>query len=332
FVSQHSGLLAGAIIGGGWTYLVMIGIHWGVVPIMVNNLSKYGYDTIRPMVAAATFASAGAALGVFFRAKDKGTKTLALSSLVPALLGGITEPIVYGLSVPFRRPLIAQTIAGAVAGGFMGSLQTKAIVYVFPALTTLPAFFGQTFIYYLIGITLSFVLSAVLTYILGLGEGSAKNDAQTDKSEFCLPIQGEVIPLNEVADEVFANKTMGDGLAIQPTHGDVYAPASGEVITVFPTQHAVGLRTDSGLEVLIHIGINTVNLKGDGFEINVKKGDHVVRGQKIGHVDLKLLQDKGYDTTTMLIVTNAKDNAQFEAIAGDHWHYYFNQPAGPSKN
>ncbi|WP_243681955.1 PTS transporter subunit EIIC [Lacticaseibacillus manihotivorans] len=170
FISVHSGLLAGAIIGGGWTYLVMIGIHWGVVPIMVNNIATRGYDTIRPMVAAATFASAGAALGVFFKTKDKDVKSLALSSLVPALLGGVTEPIVYGLSVRFKRPLIAQTIAGAIAGGFMGALQTKAIVYVFPALTTLPAFLGKTFVFYLIGITMAFFLSAILTYVIGLGE------------------------------------------------------------------------------------------------------------------------------------------------------------------
>ncbi|MDN6437173.1 MAG: PTS transporter subunit EIIC, partial [Lactococcus sp.] len=140
FISGESGLLAGLLIGGGWTFLVMMGIHWGVVPIMVNNLALHGYDTLRPMIAAATFASAGVALGVFLKSRNKETKGLALSSLLPALLGGITEPIVYGLSVKYKKPLIAQVIVGGLVGAFMGALQVKAIVYVFPALTTLPAF------------------------------------------------------------------------------------------------------------------------------------------------------------------------------------------------
>ena len=130
FISDKSGLLAGLLIGGGWTFLVMIGIHWGVVPIMVNNLAVYGYDTLRPMIAAATFASAWGCFRCVFTLSQKRTKGLALSSLLPALLGGITEPIVYGLSVKFKKPLIAQTIVGALAGAFMGMMQTKAIVYV----------------------------------------------------------------------------------------------------------------------------------------------------------------------------------------------------------
>lgn len=323
FISTHSGLLAGAIIGGGWTYLVMIGIHWGVVPIMVNNIATRGYDTIRPMVAAATFASAGAALGVFFKTKDKEVKSLALSSLVPALLGGVTEPIVYGLSVRFKRPLIAQTIAGAIAGGFMGALQTKAIVYVFPALTTLPAFLGKTFVFYLIGITMAFFLSAILTYIIGLGEEDASLKNKTP--ELSLPVHGQVMPLNEVDDEVFASRAMGDGVAVQPTDGNIYAPVTGEVLTVFPTHHAFGIQTAGGIEVLVHIGINTVDLKGEGFNLTIKQGDYVKVGQKLGTVDLALLQKSGYDTTTMLIVTNIQDAGPFDIIDADHHIYKFNQ-------
>ncbi|MCV3330394.1 beta-glucoside-specific PTS transporter subunit IIABC [Pediococcus pentosaceus] len=323
FISVHSGLLAGAIIGGGWTYLVMIGIHWGVVPIMVNNIATRGYDTIRPMVAAATFASAGAALGVFFKTKDKDVKSLALSSLVPALLGGVTEPIVYGLSVRFKRPLIAQTIAGAIAGGFMGALQTKAIVYVFPALTTLPAFLGKTFVFYLIGITMAFFLSAILTYVIGLGEEG--ESAKDTTPQLHLPVHGQVMPLNEVDDEAFASRAMGDGVAVQPTDGNIYAPVSGEVLTVFPTQHAVGIRTAGGIEVLVHIGINTVDLKGEGFNMTIKQGDHVKVGQQIGTVDLALLQKRGYDATTMLIVTNMQDAGPFEVVDADNHFYKFNQ-------
>lgn len=317
FISVRSGVIAGLIIGGFWTMLVMVGIHWGVVPIMVNNLATYGYDVIRPLVAAATFASAGAALGVFLRARQKETKSLALSSMVPALLGGITEPIVYGLSIKYKKPLIAQIIGGAVGGAFMGAMQTQAIVYVFPALTTLPAFFGETFTYYLIGITISFVLTAVLTYIFGIDE--AQNEVETvgsdDKEKENLgsetfifqPFIGTAIDLLEVNDEVFSSGAMGDGIAIKPKDGTLYSPITGEVTTVFPTKHALGFKSSSGVEVLVHIGIDTVELEGNGFNLSVKQGDKVKRGQSIGEVNLKLLEDEDYETTTMTVVTNSND-------------------------
>lgn len=303
-ISERSGLLAGLVIGGGWTLLVMIGIHWGVVPIMVNNLATYGYDIIRPMVAAATFASAGAALGVFFRSKDKETKSLALSSLVPALLGGITEPIVYGLSVKYKKPLIAQIIAGAIAGAFMGAMKTKAIVYVFPALTTLPAFFGETFPIYCIGIALAFFLSAILTYILGLDE---KIEEVKDDNNIASPVDGEVIQIEAVGDPVFATKAMGEGFAVIPKSNQIFAPITGVVETVFPTQHAIGFKGDDGLEVLVHIGINTVELNGRHFDISCLPGAKVTKGMVIGEVDFEALKAEGYDPTTMVVVTNGNE-------------------------
>lgn len=322
YISDHSGILAGMLIGGGWTFLVMIGIHWGVVPIMVNNLSTYGYDILRPMIATATFASAGAALGVFLRSKDKQVKSLALSSLLPALLGGITEPIVYGLSVRFKKPLIAQVIAGAIAGAFMGALKVKAIVYVFPALTTLPAFFGNTFVYYCIGITLAFVLSALLTFMLGLGEkakteaapvqSSAQTEVAKSDTVILMPLKGNMIAIEEVPDEVFATKAMGEGAAVLPTDGTLRAPVSGAVSTVFPSKHALGFTSFSGLEVLVHIGIDTVNLNGKFFEIDVAAGDVVTKGQAIGTLDLEAIKAAGYPLTTMVVVTNTADVGEFE--------------------
>lgn len=311
-ISSHSGLLAGGIIGGGWTFLVMIGIHWGVVPVMINNLANFGYDTIRPMIAAATFASAGAALGVFLRSKKKETKSLALSSLFPALLGGITEPIVYGLSIKLKKPLIAQVIGGAIAGAFIGAMQTKAIVYVFPALTTLPAFFGDTFIYYCIGIAAAFFLTAALTYFIGFKESTEEetNDllaaATTVNKNFELtaPVTGNVIPITEVNDPVFSSKAMGEGIGIIPNAGILIAPASGTIETLFPTGHAVGLKTDQGIEVLMHIGINTVELKGAGFETKVVAGDYVEKGQALVIFDLEKLKAEGYDTTVIMCITN----------------------------
>ena len=316
FLSAKTGLLTGAIIGAGWTYLVMMGIHWGVVPIMINNIASLGYDIIRPMVAAATFASAGAAMGCFLYAKNKKTKSLALSALFPALLGGITEPIVYGLSVRFKRPLIAQTIAGAIAGGFMGAFQTKAIVYVFPALTTLPAFLGDTFFIYLAGISMAFVLSAGLTYFLGFAEEKTASDAENIKLYAC--VEGEAMNLMQVKDPVFSKKSLGEGVAFLPEKGEILAPADGMVVTAFPTGHAVGLRLEHGIELLIHVGINTVELKGKYFNLLVKEQDIVKKGQPLLRFDLAAIRAAGYDPTTMLVVTNSVDCGKIDLADYHH--------------
>jgi len=309
-ISSSSGLLAGLIVGAGWTYLVMIGIHWGIVPLMVNNFSNYGYDVIKPMTAAATFASAGVALGVFLRSKNKETKGLAASAIVPALLGGVTEPIVYGLSIKYKRPLIAQTIAGGIAGAFIGAFHTKAIVYVFPALTTLPAFFGDTFVIYIIGIAMSFTISAALTYFLGFDEGgTTSKSAKANNSDLELSscVKGEMINIEEVNDPAFSGKTMGEGIAFIPENGVISSPIDGTIEVAFPTGHAIGIKSSSNIEILIHVGINTVELNGEHFEMLVKQGETVRKGQQLIKFDLEKIKEKGYDTTTMMIITNSNE-------------------------
>lgn len=316
FLSVKNGLLTGAVIGAGWTFLVMLGVQWGVVPIMINNISTYGYDVIRPMIAAATFASAGAAFGVFLKAKNKENKAYALSATIPALLGGITEPIVYGISLKYRKPFIAQVIGGAIAGGFMGMMHTKAIVYVFPALTTLPAFLGETFVYYVIGITLAFVITAVITYFLGIDEkddieiheknsSNTKNEAEDLIIKSC--IEGEAIELSKVKDEAFASGSIGKGVGIMPQKGVLYAPADGEISTVFVTGHAVGMVTDKEAEILMHIGINTVEMNGEGFIKKVKDGQKVKAGDILIEFDIEKIKRAGYDTTTMMVISNSEE-------------------------
>ncbi|EHO79879.1 beta-glucoside-specific PTS transporter subunit IIABC [Fusobacterium ulcerans] len=316
FLSVKNGLLTGAVIGAGWTFLVMLGVQWGVVPIMINNISTYGYDVIRPMIAAATFASAGAAFGVFLKAKNKENKAYALSATIPALLGGITEPIVYGISLKYRKPFIAQVIGGAIAGGFMGMMHTKAIVYVFPALTTLPAFLGETFVYYVIGITLAFVITAVITYFLGIDEkddieiheknsSNTKNEAEDIIIKSC--IEGEAIELSKVKDEAFASGSIGKGVGIMPQKGVLYAPADGEISTVFVTGHAVGMVTDKEAEILMHIGINTVEMNGEGFIKKVKDGQKVKAGDILIEFDIEKIKRAGYDTTTMMVISNSEE-------------------------
>lgn len=329
-MSTQNGLLTGLIIGGGWTLLVMIGIHWGVAPIMINNISTYGYDFIRPMVAAATFGSAGAAFGVFLKAKKKETKAFALSAVIPALLGGVTEPIVYGISLKYKKPFIAQIIGGAIAGAFMGAMHTKAFVYVFPALTTLPAFFGDTFIYYVIGIILAFAVTAVITYILGIDESGDEGKAEkavpvspssvTKQNEFSIGAfaEGNVVALEDVKDEVFASGTMGRGVAILPDKGILYAPADGEIAAVFDTGHAIGMISDQGSEILLHIGINTVEMKGRGFHVLTAMGKRVKRGDVLVEFDLDEIKRAGYDTTTLLLLTNSGDFKDIDLALSGH--------------
>ena len=323
FLSVKNGLLTGAVIGAGWTFLVMLGVQWGVVPIMINNISTYGYDVIRPMIAAATFASAGAAFGVFLKAKNKENKAYALSATIPALLGGITEPIVYGISLKYRKPFIAQVIGGAIAGGFMGMMHTKAIVYVFPALTTLPAFLGETFVYYVIGITLAFVITAVITYFLGIDEkddieiheknsSNTKNEAEDIIIKSC--IEGEAIELSKVKDEAFASGSIGKGVGIIPQKGVLYAPADGEISTVFVTGHAVGMVTDKEAEILMHIGINTVEMNGEGFIKKVKDGQKVKAGDILIEFDIEKIKRAGYDTTTMMVISNSEEYSNIEVL------------------
>lgn len=317
FLSNNNGLITGAIIGAGWTFLVMFGIHWGIVPIMINNISTYGYDIIRPMIAAATFASAGAAFGIFLINKNKEEKAFALSATIPALLGGITEPIVYGILLKYKKAFISQIIAGAIAGGFMGMMKTTVMVYVFPALTTLPAFFTETFIYYIIGISLAFGISAGLTILFGLKNLNTTTE-NNSKEKIVLTIKsclkGKSTSLKTVSDKVFSSESMGKGVAIFPEEGILYAPVDGEISAIFETGHAIGMTTKEGVEVLMHIGINTVEMNGNGFLKKVKEGQMVSKGDVLIEFDIDKILKAGYDLTTMMIISNTDNYSTIESL------------------
>lgn len=336
YMNGISGMLTGAILGGGWTLLVMFGLHWGMVPVMLNNLALRGFDTIKPATAAATFAQAGAAFGVFLKAKDKKLKSFALSSMVPALFAGVTEPIVYGISIKYKRPLVASLIAGTVAGGFIGSMGTTVMAYVFPALTTLPAFMTTTFAYYLMGIGLSFTLSALLTYLLGFDE--SLNEQQTPQTQnnghtvsaplatpdaallgiaLVAPLNGTIVPLASVNDAVFASETMGKGIAIYPSEGVVTSPVNGTVSKLFHSKHAIGITSDDGVEVLVHVGIDTVRLNGECFASHVNEGDRVTVGQLLLTFELDALIARGFDVTTPVIIANTDD---YQSISATEQH------------
>ncbi|WP_439443288.1 beta-glucoside-specific PTS transporter subunit IIABC [Listeria aquatica] len=305
-----NGWIAGAFIGGVWNIMVIFGLQWAVNPIMIQNISVLGYDKIVPLSAAANFGMAGAALGTLIKTKDKKMKSFSVSALLSIFFAGITEPAIYGIAVRYKKPLIAAVLGGAIGGAFIGGMSVNAYAFVFGGLTTLPAFVGKTFVYYVIGLLICFVVGTVATLILGLGEEEQTPEdkemgAQNREETIEQPLVGEVIQLAEVKDPVFSQETLGKGFAIVPTTGEVYAPFNGVVSMVFKTKHAIGLKSDNGTELLIHVGLDTVQLNGEYFETLVKEGDRVKMGDMLLTFNLAKLQEKGYDVTTPVVVTNS---------------------------
>lgn len=323
-----SPIVAGVIVGGLWEVLVIFGVHWGITPVTVGNYATLGYDTFTGLQASAVFSQAGAALGVFLKTRDKEMKGVSLSAAVTGLFG-ITEPAIYGVNLRLKKPMICGCVAGAVAGGVAGAFHAVSWGYNMPGIATIPAYFkagyASQFIGFLVSIVIAFVLGVILTYIVGFKEDVA--DEQENNTleaataghegyesallEIASPAKGCVIPITEVKDEVFASKGMGDGVGIIAEEGKVFAPFDGSVEAVFPTGHAVGLAAN-GVEVLIHIGINTVELDGKGFQAHVQQGDIVKKGDLLVTFDKEMIEKKGYDSTIILIVTDMGDGEQLD--------------------
>ena len=323
-----NGWVAGALIGGVWNIFVIFGLQWAVNPVMINNISSLGYDYIVPLTCAANFGMAGATLGTFVRTKDKKMKAYSISALLSIFFAGITEPAIYGIGIRYKKPLVGAVAGGAVGGAIIGGMKAKAFAFVFGGLTTLPAFVGKTFIPYCVGLLACFVVGCVVTMVLGIDENNTEQAA--DKSDsvqpvsdesILSPISGEIEDLTQAHDPAFADGSMGDGFVIEPSSGDVYAPFDGEVTMLFNTKHAIGLTSDNGVQVMIHIGIDTVKLNGEYFESFVKQGDKIKQGQKLLHFDLNEIKKAGYDCSTVVIVTNTKDYQSVELLnAGKNDH------------
>ncbi|MGG4203322.1 beta-glucoside-specific PTS transporter subunit IIABC [Paenibacillus jamilae] len=326
---SFSPLLAGAILGACWQLLVIFGVHWGLVPVFINNIAVNGRDGIKPSAAASIFAQTGAAFGVMLKTKNKKLKTLAGSATLTALFG-ITEPAVYGVTLPLKRPFIAGIIGGAIGGAIIGQAGTQAFASGAPGLLTLPIFYGpggQGFPGLILGITVSFLVSAILTYILGFedpveAEETTDNSANestspTDVSneEVLSPIEGTVVALTEVPDPAFASEAMGKGIAIQPTTGRVVAPFDGTITVAFKKKHALAIVSPHGAEVLIHVGVDTVKLDGKYFTSHIKEGDEVKAGDLLLEFDVEQIRAEGYPTITPVIITNSSQYVEILPIA-----------------
>ena len=314
-----SGPVAGLILGATIPLIVMTGMHYVVNPIVLQNLNQLGYDFIAPLFFLCNIAQAGATLAVFTKAKDKKLKSLALS------IFGITEPAMYGVNIREKRPFFASLIAGGI-GGFVATMfGVKVYAFVMPGITGIPAYITQggdnrNIVVILLSLLITFASSFGLTLILWKEKKiNIKEEPQTVpeemREEFVRsPIEGEIVPLTDVADTIFSKQIVGPGVAIIPESRVIRAPFEGQVTMISESKHAIGLKSKSGIELLIHVGIDSAKLGGLSFEAAVKAGDDIRDGDKLVEINLDYLKEKGIDIITPVVVTNASAFKRVELL------------------
>lgn len=314
---SFSPILGGTIVGGLWGVCVIFGAHRALLPIGLNDVALTGTNTLMCFAGSANFAQAGAALGIALKTKNKDMKQVAVAATIPAFLVGITEPAIYGCNLRLKRPMVCAVIAGAVGGAIMGIGHAVNTGFANNGILTIMTYYGEgtlfsQFMAYLIGIVVAFVGAAALTYIVGFEDlSNDENEVQSlptlKEGSITSPVIGNAMKLTDVKDEVFSSEAMGKGIAVMPTENYVVAPEDCKVSVIFPTKHAIGLTLDNGVELLIHIGMNTVELNGKYFEQHVEVGSRVSKGTKIVSFDKKAIEKEGYDMTIPVVVTNSTE-------------------------
>lgn len=318
FIYDKVGWLGVGISAATYPLLVLTGMHNGMIGVIIMMFATMHYDPILvPSALAANIAQAGAAFAVGLKTKNRNVRGVAFSGTISALVG-ITEPAMYGIHLKFKKPFYAVMIGGGIAGCLCGLLGVKAYAFVNPALISLPIFIGQepySFLYTVLVALAAFVIPFILTLMFGFKDEVEENKdyksvdtsnkvISKEPQNIVSPLDGEVKDLYQVNDEVFSQELAGKGVAIVPSNNQVISPINGKVSMVFPTKHAIGLTSDSGIEVLIHIGIDTVKLEGQYFEVFVKVGDEIKKGDILVKFDKEAIEKEGYDLTTMFVVSN----------------------------
>ena len=327
--------LGGLIIGGTHQLIVVSGVHHIFNLLEINLLSATGQNAFNAIITAAMTAQGAAAVAIGVKTKSPKLKALTFPAALSAFLG-ITEPVIFGVNLRFRKPFVLSLLAGALGGALsalLGLAGTSNGITIIPGSMLYVG--NQQLPQYLFMVAVSFALGFTFTYLFGYddsmldtpveAEGPSSQETQeeevgapaTERTDEKLhsPIVGEVVALSEVNDPVFSSGVMGQGIAVKPSKGVVYAPADAEIAIAFPTGHAYGLKTDNGAEILIHVGIDTVSLNGKGFEAKVSQGDRVRAGDIIGTFDSEVIAANGLDDTTMVIITNTMDYAEVTPIA-----------------
>lgn len=314
--------LAGAAMGALWQVCVIFGLHWGLIPLMINNLTVLGHDSMLPMLLPAVMGQVGAVLGILLKTRDARQKVLAGSAFSAGIFG-ITEPAIYGLTLPLRRPFIFGCVAGAIGGAIVGFSNAHVYSFGFGNIFTVaqmipPQGLDSTVWGGVVGIFAALIISCGLTFFAGLPRASAAPGAvavaPVSANDILAPMSGSVIALDQVPDSTFASGLLGKGVAIIPAVGKVIAPFPGEVASLFQTKHAIGLQSDSGIELLIHVGIDTVKLDGVPFTAHVKEGDRVQAGDLLIEFDRQAILDAGYDLATPIIISNSDDYREIDTV------------------
>lgn len=285
--------LAMMLFAGFMPFIVMTGMHWAFVPASMLGISGVGYDLmLLPAMLCSNTAQAGATFGAAFKTKDKEMKKMAFPAAVSALLAGVTEPAMYGVTLKLKKPMVAACISGGIGGLIVGILQVKSYAFVTPSMTSLVQFIspdgGKNFLYAVIIFAVTLVLSFVLSFILTKGEAEEEAAEETELQKSAAVLTGKV----EI--EV-------------PVKGKVYAPFDGVCENLFDTLHAIGITSDNGIEMLIHVGLETVALKGEPFKAHTGNGEHFKKGALLLEFDIDAIQKAGCEIQTPVIITNAEE-------------------------
>ncbi len=319
-VRNVSPLLAGVLIGGFWQVLVMFGIHWGIIPIYMNNITTMGYDNFMIPFFATTFAQTAVVVAIFLRTRDKKLKEACVPATISGIFG-ITEPAIYGITLPRKTPFIISCVASAIAGGFYGVMDLKEYIMGGMGIFEFPSFINpanqdlRDVYVAAIGVIIAIVIAFVATMIFYKEEVEAESEETPEKADtdgtlvLCQPIVGSVHPLSEVKDEAFSQGLLGHGLAILPEKGQVVSPVDGVISAIFPTKHAIGMTSRDGVEILIHVGMDTVQLNGKYFTSHIKEGDTVTVGQLLLEFDMEQIKAAGYSLMTPVVISNYQNYA-----------------------
>ena len=305
--------LAMTLFAAAMPFIVMTGMHWAFVPATLMSLANPGFDVLLlPAMLASNIAQAGATFGVAAKTKDSDLREMAIPAGISALLAGVTEPAMYGITLRLRKPMVAACIASGIGGLIAGFTTLKACAFATPCLTAIVQFISpdekNNLICAIIVLMVTLVLSFVLSFIMTKNEETQEvEESFENTTEILAPIKGEIIPLEEVKDQTFALGMVGKGFAIVPTEGKVYAPFDGKCAMIFETLHALGLVSNDGVELLIHVGLETVNLKGAPFKAHVQNGQSFKKGDLLLEFDIEAIKKAGCEIQTPVLVTNAND-------------------------
>ncbi|WP_392566953.1 beta-glucoside-specific PTS transporter subunit IIABC [Utexia brackfieldae] len=325
-VRDFSPMLAGALVGFFWQIMVIFGVHWGLIPVYINNIMTLGYDNVMMPFFATTFAQTAVVIAIMLKTKNRKLKQLSFPAAVSAFFG-VTEPAIYGITLPLKKPFIISCIASAIAGAYYGYANLREYIFGGIGIFEFPAMINpQTqgmgdIVVGLIGIAIAMPIAFVATLLMFKDKDDTLDNTHTSADTVAAaatqqslnsmtvysPLAGQVIPLSQIEDAAFAQGLLGLGVGIKPAKGEVVAPFDGRVSSLFPTKHAIGLLSDEGAEVLIHIGLDTVQLDGQYFDSFVAAGDRIVKGQTLISFDQQQIQAAGFSTVTPIIITNSDD-------------------------